>query len=254
MNFGLQSLVSDIAVAMFKVAAAISHQSLKSELENLAISIAANPNADNIFRAENVLTLGREVGEIKPINAVVLIRELESLRRDLLVLPKQSENKLPENVDIASKFVHSASTPTSNQTDTSKPQTDISRRQADISRQQTDNTATSVKKTRPNNHGRKATFDPVKVLQFIAGHNMPKLKDMEMTFTEISSRTVRRTIENLMKQGKIERVGTPGPNSYYRVVSISAETAPIPVTPRETEQNEDIPQLSYNESPEVIAL
>ena len=88
MNLGLQSLVSDIAVAMFKVASVISHPTLKSELEDQAVSLSANPSLDTIISSENLITLGRETGDIKPINAVVLIRELESLKKGLSATPR----------------------------------------------------------------------------------------------------------------------------------------------------------------------
>jgi|GEM_PF-1015504 len=212
MNFGLQSLVSDISVSMFKVAAVMSHPCLKSELETLAVSLAVDPCPENIFSAENLINLGREVGEIKPINAVVLIRELENLRKSLSNTPFNSQ---ASDVDISPKF-------TRKNVDAVKeivvPVTRLAeaspRREMGIQ----DSVQVPSKRTRTS-PGRKSSLNSDKVYQYIVEHKEARLKELESAFNEVSGRTVRRMTDTLIKEGRIERVGNPGPTSFYRLPS-----------------------------------
>ena len=199
MNPELQSLVSDIAVAMFKVSSIIRHATLKAELENKAISLVSSPNSDIIINATNLIILGREIGEIKPSNAAILIRELEVLRKGLFVLPTAEE------IDILSNFtarnsdandVASSSLPT--KTENPKPFPNLDK---------TINSPTLSK----------SFFNPDKVYQYIVARKGTKLKELESAFNTVSGRTIRRITDSLIKEGKIERVGNPGPTSFYRV-------------------------------------
>ncbi|MFA5052833.1 MAG: DeoR family transcriptional regulator [Parcubacteria group bacterium] len=227
---------------MFKVASVINHSGLKSELENLAITFTVDPCPDNILRAENLLSFGREVGEIKPINTVILIRELESLRKGIMAVP------VIEDMDISTRFVRQIpNMATSSSPSVIPAQTEI---QAGHKNNPAINTSVPAKKIRSNGSGRKPIFDPAKIIQYVAEHDMAKLRDLEIAFSEMSGRTIRRTIENLVKQGKIERVGTPGPKSFYRVKAFTSATQPTAVETGSTIPTpDDIPQLYYDESP-----
>jgi len=280
MNFGLQSLVSDISISMFKVAAVMNHPCLKSELEILAISLAVDPCPENIFSAENLINLGREVGEVKPMNAVVLIRELENLRKSLSASPLNSQ---AADVDISPKFVHKNSDTASVAPVHSSyvvPAQAGTQNVPVVSDTRTVNPSAS-KRTRPN-AGRKVSLNSDKVYQYIVERKEAKLKELESAFSEVSGRTVRRMTDTLIKEGKIERVGNPGPTSYYRLISspvvpAQAGTQNVPVSQFYKENDipelpaaevspsldldESAPQFSYGEpapaigeNPEIIAL
>ncbi|MDD4819058.1 MAG: hypothetical protein PHH27_02685 [Candidatus Colwellbacteria bacterium] len=219
MNLGLQSLVSDIAIAMFKVASVIRHETLKSELESLSVFIASNPSEDNIFRAENIISLGREVGEIRPINAVVLIRELENLRKAI-----SSPSLEEKDVDITTQFVEKSTDKSSTVSASSSviplkkgiQFSNSDNKEFHNKDNYTQNTAT--KKT-SNKSGRRSSLNPDKVYQYIADHKEAKLKDLQAEFKSVSGRTVRRITNSLIERGDIERVGNPGPTSFYKVAS-----------------------------------
>lgn len=219
MNLGLQSLVSDIAIAMFKVASVIRHETLKSELEKLSVYIASDPSEDNIFKAENIISLGREVGEIRPINAVVLIRELENLRK--AISTPSSEEK---DVDITTQFVKN----NTDKSSTVSASSSVIPLKKGIQFSNSDNKEfhnkdtytknTATKKT-SNKSGRRSSLNPDKVYQYIADHKEAKLKDLQAEFKSVSGRTVRRITNSLIERGDIERVGNPGPTSFYKVAS-----------------------------------
>ena len=274
MNFGLQSLVSDIAAAMFKVASVVSHSALKSELENQAVYLSANPCPDTIFSAENLINLGRETGDIKPINAVVLVRELESLRKGLLTTSVVSED-VKDDLDISPRFAKSHSS----NSDTSAKEKGYGNKSVRVPSEGT-RTNDSTKTRRPGS-GRKNSVNSDKVYQYIVEHKEAKLKELEAAFSEVSGRTVRRMTDALIKAGKIERVGNPGPTSFYRISpnpsfpiispSSSATSPSSPVIPASSSVipaqagiqdssaispslDGNIPQLSYGDAQKVIAL
>ena len=202
MNPKLQSLVSDIAVAMFKVASIVRHAMLKAELENKAVSLVSNPNLDIIINTANLIVLGREIGEIRSSNAVILIRELETLRKELFALPTVTE------VDISSQFVNS-SLDTNDNNDIIFSSTPV--------KTESPNPSVSSDKIINPPAPPKTFFNPDKVYQYIVAKKEAKLKELESVFNTISGRTIRRITDSLIKEGKIERVGNPGPTSFYRL-------------------------------------
>lgn len=274
MNFELQSLVQDIAIAMFKVASVVGHKGLKAEIENQSILLAIDPSATTIFRSENILAVGREIGEIKPINAIVLIRELEALRRILGAAP------IAPNIDIHPLFTKIPSETAEHQkTVKIKKTVELNPDNLDkdqpghISRNPAGNeNLPKSSKNKKTNSGRRNSLDKDKVYQYIVGHKIARLKELEAKFGEVSGRTVRRITDALIKEGKIERVGNPGPTSFYRIKSAGltpsvrpAEreivSAPLPSNPDSSKKalSKDVEpasalQLSYSGNPPVIAL
>jgi hypothetical protein len=238
---------------MFKVAAVMGHPCLKSELETLAVSLAVDPCPENIFSAENLINLGREVGEIKPINAVVLIRELENLRKNLSASPLNSQ---ASDVDISPKFTRSSVIPATclaprgktgiqDVRVVSSAASSVIPASASASLQQDgkvgiqDSVQVPSKRTRTS-PGRKSSLNSDKVYQYIVEHKEARLKELESAFSEVSGRTVRRMTDTLIKEGRIERVGNPGPTSFYRVKAGTSATQPSAA------------ETGFNTSPSVI--
>ena len=209
MNPELQSLVSDIAVAMFKVSSIIRHATLKAELENKAIYLVSNPNSDTIINIANLIVLGREIGEIKSSNATILIRELERLRKGLLISPAVEE------MDISSQFVRNNSD-ANDAISLPAPSTSALPSSPEIKTENHNPHSNSDKATNPPVFT-KSFFNPDKVYQYIAARKGTRLKELESVFNAVSGRTIRRITDSLIKEGKIERVGNPGPTSFYRV-------------------------------------
>lgn len=264
MNLGLQSLVSDIAIAMFKVASVIRHETLKSELESLSVFIASNPSEDNIFRAENIISLGREVGEIRPINAVVLIRELENLRKAI-----SSPSLEEKDVDITTQFVKKNPDNASRVSIAESESRALNSDSKEFHNKDTYTKNTATKKT-SNKSGRRSSLNPDKVYQYIADNKEAKLKDLQAEFKSVSGRTVRRITNSLIENGDIERVGNPGPTSFYKVASnktasiggnnasgdnkesLKTDNSSNQAKPSSDSSNN--PFKSYSEPPSVIAL
>ena len=191
---------------MFKVASIIKRPNLKTELENKAISLVSNPNSDIIINSINLIALGREVGEIRSSNSAILIRELETLKKGLSAPP------IVEEVDISLNF--------------SRDNSDSSTVMPPVSK----STPNLDKVTTPPTPY-KNFFNPDKVYQYIIARKGTKLKELESVFNAVSGRTIRRITDSLIKEGKIERVGNPGPTSFYRapILPVAPVSAPAPI-------------------------
>ena len=190
-----------------------------------------------------------------------------------------------KDVDISSKFVRknsdsispaSSSRPSLSSASASPSVIPV---KAEIQVSQSQSVQAS-KRTRPGS-GRKSTFNSDKIYLYIEGHKEVKLKELEAAFSEVSGRTIRRMTESLIKAGKIERVGNPGPTSFYKIktgtpVLSQGELAANPATPSEprfygeneeesvpmphspedyaSSLGEEVPQLSYSDTSDIIAL
>ena len=239
MNLKLQSLVSDIAVAMFKVASIIRHATLKAELENKAISLVSNPNSDTIINTANLIVLGREIGEIRSSNAAILIRELETLRKELFILPAVTE------VDISSHFVKNNSDENDNK--------NIIFPFSFIKTESPNPSSNSDKTINPPTPP-KSFFNPDKVYQYIVTKKEVRLKELESVFNTISGRTIRRITDSLIKEGKIQRVGNPGPTSFYRVPAPASLPLSVISLPASTSATVSVPAPAITSTPAIASI
>jgi len=178
-------------------------------LENKAISLVSSPNSDTIINATNLIVFAREVGEIKPSNVAILIRELETLRKGLLVSPAFEE------MDISSHFNHNNSDD-NNVVSLPLPVDGVSS-SFSPAKIESPNSAPNSDKIISSLITPKTFFNPDKVYQYIATRKVTRLKELESAFNAVSGRTLRRITDSLIKEGKIERVGNPGPTSFYRI-------------------------------------
>ena len=230
-----QSLIQEIALAMFRVASVAKHEGVKSSLENLAVKISAEESPEYIRRAESLIILGRETGDIKEINAIVLLRELANLKDQLKVVEEE------EGVDISSMFNPSASISSvipakEGIQSASSPISPISSRNLAVAKARIQSASPvsldNISKAASTGVKKHGSINPDKILDYIKEHKVARLKELESAFKEVSGRTVRRITDTLIKDGRIERVGNPGPTSFYRpktsVPHVSA--FPIPST------------------------
>ena len=70
---------------------------------------------------------------------------------------------------------------------------------------------------RDENGRRWSSLDPDRVYRYIVNSGEARLRDLEAKFPEVSGRTLRRLTDQLIRAGRIERVGNPGPASFYRL-------------------------------------
>ncbi|MDD4930836.1 MAG: hypothetical protein PHG66_01620 [Candidatus Colwellbacteria bacterium] len=203
-----RTLLSEIASAMFRVASIIKHEGLKSSLENLAVRLAAEESIESIRRSENLIVLGRETGDIKDVNAEVLLKALADLRSLLKIAPEVAEIDLSDAFSVSAPSVGSS-------IPMAKPSILVSHvRQAKSAG--LDDVAQAPKLRNTNLAKKHGSISADRINTYIQEHGQARLKELESAFREVSGRTVRRMTDTLIREGKIERVGNPGPTSYYR--------------------------------------
>lgn len=229
MNGQIRNLVLDLSSAMFRVASIIGHEHLRSEMEKSAITLSVSCDFVSIDRAHNIILLGREVEEIKSVNASVLVRELNNLRK---LIEEDAHSR--KEIDLSSLFSSNHSFSDSNEI--VKPAafktSSFSKPEAQLKTNTSGSNEGAVKKYNAVNSDM--------VFSYIKEKGTAKLKELESAFPLVSGRTIRRITDQLIKEKMIDRVGNPGPTSFYRPRPlVSANPVPtradfLPSTPLES--------------------
>lgn len=67
-----------------------------------------------------------------------------------------------------------------------------------------------------NGNGLKAAMRQTAILERIRQNNNCRLKDVQESLPDVSERTLRYDLQNLIEKGLVERLGNGGPATYYR--------------------------------------
>ena len=100
----------DIAHATFRVATLVRNNQLRSELENAGIGLVARYEDASIEKLERLVSFAESIGEMKPVNASVLKKELNNLQTaiDFHANTFKGSPILPngniQDIDISSMF------------------------------------------------------------------------------------------------------------------------------------------------------
>lgn len=208
----------EISFAVFRVCALIDQPVLRAALESAAVnltvkSISSTDEATvSINELEQLVRLSEAIGEIKPLNSKVLVRELSKLR---LAIGRPADKI--EDVDLEAMFGKGG------KIDTAKSVSDQSATpisQSEVHVESKSEPAEIIKFTRPSSlDTNQASNRQSAILQFIKGlPNGCRMKDMIERFPSVSERTLRNDLQALISSGSIERFGAiQGPFSYYRI-------------------------------------
>jgi len=237
----------EISYALIRVAWYVKRTDLRAKLESLSIEllensarVGADKSAVNLDRAlatisvlDGIVRLAYSIYEIEPVNANILVRELDNLNTAMRQFgnPADHGEELPNLDDLF----------TTKKSDTSravieKPELpkamDVSQdngypRLVNLnelsSLDDSENTAPSVE-TRTNNFNtairQSAIINRIK----LGNGSGCRLKDLIVEFPDVSERTLRYDLQRLCEQRVVERVGNGGPASYYKLVSQPVES------------------------------
>lgn len=203
----------EICYALVRVAAQIRRESLKGSIDRLAFKFMEEVTADNFDLAiktsssiGGMLKIGQALYEIEPVNAKVILGELEAVNAEM----RQSIglDGLP-NLD---RFFNNSATKSVNRQEfgnSAKTLADI--RPATITQEQDSSGDIG------GGNGFSATIRQSAILDRIrqSANGQAALKDIIAAFPETSERTMRYDLQKLCSQGQIERIGNGGPASYY---------------------------------------
>ena len=226
MNAEVRNRIQGIATAIFKVASVVGHHGLRLGLESAAVSLASSATGESISAAENLIALGRNVGEIKSVNAVILLEELKLVRESLSEAYGASvELDISPYLDEIASLKEKGSKASG-----SRERAALSARLSSKNLSVVSDSAESDKEAKS-----RGSANSDRVFLYIREHGQARLKELEVAFPDISGRTIRRMTEGLIKESKVERVGNPGPTSFYRVRRAYAATPSevVPVAAKE---------------------
>ncbi|MBI4193045.1 MAG: hypothetical protein HY536_00265, partial [Candidatus Colwellbacteria bacterium] len=245
-----EDLAENIAVAAFKVAAFIRLPRLRSEIENAAIDLLAAFSDEVADKLRSLIRFGQEVGQIYQLNGEVLVREIENLKSERKIsatfeksLP-QSSVTLEQDLDLESFFGRRSSLPKQAAKQVKSRRGDWQRSRQKIERMSGDQGArrdvpdgTIQGETLLGGEGGSGTLSGdaaidekelrlrqvEEISAYMVDRGICRYRELEEAFPNVSERTLSRVLKNLIRGGKFERIGPPGPRSFYRPIGREVE-------------------------------
>lgn len=257
----------EISYALIRVSFYVKRQDFRSRLESLAVELledsaraSADANLNNINRTladisslDALVRLAHSIYEIEPVNATILVRELDSLdsairsRCDIgiptslpedfnsasgqygnAVKPHQDNSAMRQSLNIEEFFSKADSetdksnsispiSPSDNPNGNSINAAIRSRRKVGIPTSLS-NDMNEASGQSGNENGIGIAIRQSAIINKIRSGNDDgcRLKDLTAEFPDVSERTLRYDLSKLCEQGIIERVGNGGPASHYR--------------------------------------
>jgi vacuolar-type H+-ATPase subunit I/STV1 len=230
----------EISYALIRVSFYVKRPELRSKLDVLAIELledSAKASVDfgleNINRAladisalDALVRLAHSIYEIEPVNATILVRELDSLNSAIrqfgnfsaTATTRQagSEQELP---NLETLFQSKLNTSISSNSIVQQPGSKIpASLSEDLNKSEDLNNALEQSENNGNSAINTAIRQSAIVNRIRSGNSKGcRLKNLITEFPDVSERTLRYDLKRLCEQGTIERVGNGGPASYYRL-------------------------------------
>lgn len=237
----------EISYALIRVAFYIKRMELRDRMESLAFELLDNAarfsvenSNQNIISAlstvaslDILIRLAHSIYEVEPVNATILVRELNNLNSAIRQFGK-SDEQLP---NLESLFSHSSiNNPVSSAINfggqfnsdenldaykTGVADSGISDLVSSSTAVAESNSFSESKIGQDNNQALNIAMRQASIVDKIKSANGAgkRLKDVLAEFQDVSERTIRYDLQKLCERGVIERVGNGGPATFYRIVS-----------------------------------
>jgi hypothetical protein len=229
----LKDKAREIAYALFRVSFYVKRPDLRNRLDSLAVELlevsakaGVDPNAENINHAlaavsalDGLIRLGHSIYEVEPVNATILVRELDNLNSAIRQFGNLPFGEALPNIDSLfsspKNEVYDIPAQTINLQEQGNNQTSSYPEKVDLNEFEDFEVQDSASKRSGN--GLNTAIRQAAIINRIKSSNSSgcRLKDLLAEFPDVSERTVRYDLQRLCEQGIIERVGNGGPASYY---------------------------------------
>ncbi len=234
----LKAKAREICYALVRVSFYIKRGELRQRLEGLAFQLlentafatveandkpAINQVMKNIAALDTLVRMGHSIYEIEPVNATILVRELDSFNSAIRqfgnleqALPNletffaTSLSTIPDKSPVEIVKVSEQSLVAASQTQSESNSSLIG--SAIISSVGNENDAGNGMKNMAIRQT--AIVEKIKSCPPAGGC---RLKDLTTEFPQVSERTLRYDLQRLAEQGIVQRIGNGGPASYYRM-------------------------------------
>lgn len=207
----LKDKAREISYALIKVAFNVKRPELRNRLENLAFELmenAARATAGinsklidkvlaDVSAIDGLVRLAHSIYEIEPVNATILVGELDKFNSAIRQLAK-TDLEIAELPDLDKLF---------SDYPTEQPDTNVIK------------PVIENKEDPQVSNGLNSAIRQSAIIERIRQRGNCRLKDLIIDFPEVSERTLRYDLQGLCAKGAVDRVGNGGPASYYRSVS-----------------------------------
>lgn len=201
-----------ISLALIRVSVQVRRQDLRSRLERMAFQLLEDVSGDQFEFALNDIEiirslseLGRDIYQIEPINAKILLQELGILESAI----RQDFGIGSGNFDIGDIFSKPLVIPESSpilEPILTDPVPDFGSNNHQVN---------STGHSNGNGNGINSTIRQSAIIDIIRQSKKVGLKDVLVAFPDVSERTVRYDLQKLCTQGVLDRIGNGGPATYY---------------------------------------
>jgi len=195
----------EISLALIKISVYVRRKELRQRFERIAFQLiedAANRNFVELLAATDALNglvrFGKLIYEIEPINADMLLQEVNYLNSEIRQKLGFSGGKKEE---VGRIFAKVATTNEGNLYHSA-----MANESAESGNGHHDN---------GNGNGISGTIRQSAIIEKIRQSGNTAMKDLIAAFPEVSERTLRYDLQKLCNQGVIERIGNGGPSSHY---------------------------------------
>ncbi len=214
-----KNTAGEIGAAVFRVAQGLRQGRLRDEFENYAVELVIyeSREAGNILG--KLLRLAELSGYVGREMAAILLRELGQFSY------RNSASMKSEGKDVEK----TARDILRGDGEIEEVERDRLREEGEEEEEEKSKKEEGKKGERGEGRGKDMTGKKLldETLRFVRENPVSKFRDVQLHFGRVSERTLRRSLEHLVQMGRIERVGNPGPSSFYRPKkAISAPVAP----------------------------
>lgn len=206
-----KNTAGEIGAAVFRVAQGLRQGRLRDEFENYAVELVIHESRESGDILGKLLRLAELSGYVGREMAAILLRELG-----------QFSYKNPAKIKSEEK-------------DGEKTARDILQREGGAEKERLREEGEKEgrkeegkREERGEGRGKDRTGKKLldETLRFVSENPVCKFHAVQLHFSRVSERTLRRSLEHLVQMGRIERVGNPGPASFYRLKKTTEAPAP----------------------------
>ncbi len=233
----LKTKAREICYVLVKVSFYIKRSELRQRLEWLAFQlledtafatvdagdkIGLNQVLKNIAALDTLVRMGHSIYEIEPVNATILVRELDSFNSAI----RQFGNLDQSLPNLETFFATSLSmVPDKSPVEIVKAPEQSLVAASQIQEMQSKDNFSSVASPAGNSNDYASGMKNMAIRQTAVVEKIKscpsasgcRLKDLTAEFPYVSERTLRYDLQRLAEQGIVQRFGNGGPASYYRM-------------------------------------
>lgn len=214
----------EIAYALFRLAGVLKRPSFADQLESRGLALLSAAIAEDhavmatVSRGiECLLKFGGDLGAINRANVDTIATELKGFNAAIAELEKSAKPEAVGLADIFSKSSVSVNCPHSaEEVSVAKSAERIEIENNGLNGDSHSHTIAMNNNGNGGNNVVKVAMRQSAILERIRQNHDCRLKDIQEALQDVSERTIRYDLQNLLEQGLIDRSGNGGPATFYR--------------------------------------